>query len=438
MSGMRAQRPLRLAVSFVGARGRGDTSAGWISVTDSLLLGFGMMMCVAIATAARARTTASERNAIQQYARTVEAENEQRKKLLKDLSGDAKEAMAVIAQLETQKVELTEKFAALKGQHEEVITERVRLAEQLSATRTQLESLQAAMRGKLEKLQAALARVEQQRDALTSQSEQVRAEAKRVAEQLTRMIEQRDQANKAREQVAIQLSGAVAMIRELESKVSDDKGRSSRLEPEVVLRRELIGFKGKLKKVAFVVDGSGSMGVDADRWPNAKKTVVSWIENLDVQECIVIVFTNLVHRFPEKAQETYRLTGVEREANVERVKAHLEQRRPVGFTNTLGALRAAYDMPGVDTIVLFTDGAPYAGLTEKEKQAGMKDGSVRTADGLHNYDPQMMEAIYSLCSEPEHADIPVNVVGVGDFYSPEFAAFLLRIAKITKGTFIGR
>jgi hypothetical protein len=192
------------------------------------------------------------------------------------------------------------------------------------------------------------------------------------------------------------------MIRELESKVSDAKGQSSRLQPEVVLRRELIGFKGKLKKVAFVVDGSGSMGFDADRWPNAKRTVVSWIENLDVQECIVIVFTNLVHRFPEKAQATYRLTGVEREASIERVKAHLEQRRPVGFTNTLDALRAAYEMPGVDTIVLFT------------------------------------EAIYLLCSEPQHADIPINVVGVGDFYSPEFAAFLLRVAKITKGTFIGR
>jgi hypothetical protein len=66
---------------------------------------------------------------------------------------------------------------------------------------------------------------------------------------------------------------------------------------------------------------------------------------------------------------------------------------------------------------LFTDGAP-------------NDGHSAV------FDPKIAEQIYTLCKA--HPDVPINAVGLGDYFKPELSQFLLRIAETTGGTFLGR
>jgi hypothetical protein len=101
------------------------------------------------------------------------------------------------------------------------------------------------------------------------------------------------------------------------------------------------------------------------------------------------------------------------EENRQKILATLKDVQPAGYTNTLAALEKAYSYTGIDTIILFTDGEPH--------MIGM---------------PDINERIYRLCRQ--HTDIPINAVGLGDYFRPKFSNFLIKIAQETRGTFLGR
>ncbi|MFO0264545.1 MAG: hypothetical protein ACK53V_23195, partial [Planctomycetota bacterium] len=55
---------------------------------------------------------------------------------------------------------------------------------------------------------------------------------------------------------------------------------------EFKIRRQLIGLKGEMKNVVFVVDASGSMNESdgiSPRWQNTSKVIKTWLELLDVE-----------------------------------------------------------------------------------------------------------------------------------------------------------
>ncbi len=182
------------------------------------------------------------------------------------------------------------------------------------------------------------------------------------------------------------------------------------------VRSELIGLKGKLIRVAILFDGSQSMQ-EGGRWESGKKVMSDWLEYLDMEQCALVVFQDNVRMFPVNGT-MLTLQGEDGIVNRSKMREFMQQIEPAGRTNTLAALKAAYSLQDIDTIVLFTDGAPFIGT-----------GTARS-------DPAMTQAIYELCAT--HADIPINAVGLGDYFSPELSAFLLRVTEITGGTFVGR
>jgi hypothetical protein len=68
-------------------------------------------------------------------------------------------------------------------------------------------------------------------------------------------------------------------------------------------------------------------------------------------------------------------------------------------------------------MILFSDGAP-------------------TNPNLGRFDQGVANEIYALCRQ--HEKIPVNTVGLGNYFDQDLGTFLRTVANITGGTFLGR
>jgi hypothetical protein len=86
------------------------------------------------------------------------------------------------------------------------------------------------------------------------------------------------------------------------------------------------------------------------------------------------------------------------------------------LTNTYAALQKAYQYD-VDSILLFSDGAPSL-----------------SSSGI--FEPAAAKQIYELCRA--HPSIPINTVGLGNYFDQNASSFLMSLAKITNGTFRGQ
>jgi Mg-chelatase subunit ChlD len=184
------------------------------------------------------------------------------------------------------------------------------------------------------------------------------------------------------------------------------------------LHKALVGLKGDLTRVAFVFDTSGSMGHDG-RWDHARAVVATWLEHLDIGECVLILFGSDARIYPPDGS-LFPVRGPGGAANRKKLLEQFKIAKPEGRTNTLGALELAYRCPGLDTIILFTDGEPNDPHTDNSNQ----------------FDPTVAEGIYALCRQ--HPSIPVNTVGLGNYFKPQLSAFLMRVAQETGGSFLGR
>ena len=204
-----------------------------------------------------------------------------------------------------------------------------------------------------------------------------------------------------------ELATARAALKSLEDSTAH------RVTQEKRVRHELLGLKGKLRRVALVLDSSESMK-RGDRWAKASEMVQQWVECLDMQACVVIVFHSHVYRHPKSGEFDF---TTDREASIADIRNFLARFKPTGRTDTLAALEEAYRMDNVDTIILFTDGSP-------------------NIDDKAGSDKELVDRIYQLCRTKP--DIPINAIGIGDYFKPEFSQFLLAIAEMTGGTFIGR
>ena len=110
----------------------------------------------------------------------------------------------------------------------------------------------------------------------------------------------------------------------------------------------------------ILIDNSGSM---KERWGDAKTLIMQWITSLNVGECIVITFNDYDKVFKyTRPNDTYLISQSEKQPPFDEIRQVLEKSGPEnGGTDTYQAFEKAYAFNGIDTIVLFTDGAPWLG-----------------------------------------------------------------------------
>jgi uncharacterized coiled-coil DUF342 family protein len=334
----------------------------------------------------------------------------QTKDLTTQASTLAKEKSTLNDELAALGEQLAQKLVALK----DVQAQRERLEKQAD----ELDLIVATLRMKLDKSGVDLAAMkklsnEEKALALT----QIKALEEKSATQAAKV----DDYVKRLRRAAEIFKGLKQDKQDLSTQLTDAEVRfQKQLLVETRINRELVGITGKLKRVAVIFDASGSMkekgNGGGDRWQEAQAIARTWLQHLDVDECVLIVYSSDVRTFPNDGT-LVDVRGEKGEAARHELLEHLTGVEPKGWTNTLEAMRKAYTYKGIDSMILFSDGAP-------------------TNPNLGKFDQGVADAIYSLCRE--HEEIPVNTVGLGNYFDEELGTFLRSVARITGGTFLGR
>ncbi len=346
-------------------------------------------------------------------------------------------------ELEADKARLSQRVETLTSDTTSLADEKKSLTERMAELATQLEakleSLTAVeaererLRKQSDQLDAIVATLEKKLAAAGTELSSVRAEAGETAlsyqQRITALEKTADDEARRAEDYLARLRRAAEIFQglkksnaNLESQLVGAQQRFERqLKMETTVNRKLVGINGKLKRVALLFDASGSMKQKddedgADRWQEAQEIASTWLGHLDLDECVLIVFSSDVRTFPSDGRLA-KIQGPAGDANRAQLMAQLNSVEPEGWTNTLEALKKAYSYDGIDTILLFSDGAP-------------------TFANSGRFDPEVAQQIYTLCRS--HAEIPVNTVGLGNYFDQNLSTFLRTVASVSGGTFRGR
>lgn len=384
------------------------TAIGWISTADTLLYGFVVLLVVGLYLNERLSTKSKEL--------TLQTNDFQRQ---------SHELSKIALERDTARVDVN------------------RLTEQLVKATTEEDSLKEALKLSQEKegmLNATLAEAIATRESLKKKADELSASYEMISGDLaniTRNYQQLSGRFEAARKIYLNQKAEIELLRGRAQKLADTEMLVSEMQErsrviqarydeaqlalveirkqEGRVRQELIGLRGKMRRVVIVLDSSASMK-ERGRWDAARDVMKTWLDLLDMDQCALVVFGSDVTTYP--GQNKYLdLQGTQGTSNRAKLVNFLANLEPKGGTNTLRALERAYDYPNVDTIVLFTDGAP-------------NDGNSAV------FDPDVASKIYKLCEK--NKTIPINAVGLGDYFQPELSSFLLRIAETTNGTFLGR
>jgi uncharacterized coiled-coil DUF342 family protein len=337
------------------------------------------------------RTLLSEKEALEKDRDSASAANASLRTDLDQLAAQLADKVAALSDIESQRDQLTKQAAELNS----LVTSLKRRLEEmnidLQTARDEAVAARAATDAKTQELQAKLAAGDRQAEAYL-------ADLRRATEMLESLkLEKR--------QLQSELTAA-------------ERKRQADLLAEAENNRELVGLKGSLHKVAIIVDASGSMrqtGADgADRWTEAQAIAATWLKHLNVQQCALIVYSTDVRTFPADGS-LIDLRGEAGAANRDQLLQRLQAIQPGGWTDTLAAFQKAYEYD-VDTILLLSDGAPS-----------------KVASGI--YQDALAQQIYQLCRE--HPGIPVNAIGLGNYFDQEMSTFLRTVANLTGGSFRG-
>lgn len=165
--------------------------------------------------------------------------------------------------------------------------------------------------------------------------------------------------------------------------------------------REVIGLNGQFKRVAFVFDTSGSL---KEGFAEHKALLSLWLRRLDFEHFNVISFADQPSPWTagwEKASDGARTSAAE----------HVAAFQADGNTATRAALLNALQLPDIDTIVFFSDGAPSDGPTA--------------------------EILDELRKTNQHK-VVINVVAIGDYFDTVWGTFSRDLAQEHGGQFVGR
>ena len=349
--------------------------------------------------------------------------------------------------LEKDKSTLTEERTALLLNRDDLLKKN---RQEKATLQEQLEDLASTLAGKIAALEALKTESLRLNNAKEAEIKRLTGEANQLeeivnslttklnfaSEAKTELQEEIASAKDLNEKYLAKLRRAATLFRGLKSdkamlnnevqglseKLSASEQRfDEQLQIEMVINRELVGLKGDLKRVAILFDASKSMtkkdeASTDDRWFEAQKIATTWLAHLNVDECVLIVFSSDVQTFPNDGEMAL-VRGEAGKTNRQLLMEHLKSLEPQGWTNTLAALKKAYEYPDLDTIILFSDGAP-------------------TNPRSGRFDSQVANTIYELCQQ--YPEIPVNSIGLGNYFDKEMSTFLRSIAKLTNGTFRGR
>jgi hypothetical protein len=356
----------------------------------------------------------SQRQALAESKETISKEmaqlSAQRASLTKDRDSLKTTNAGLLQQVDSVTGQLANKVAAL----EQVEKERERLNKQAS----ELDSIVTQLKQRLKKLNIDLAN-------MNVRAETARADSQAKVEELKAQLAQRD---KTTDEYLAKLKHATALFQGLsaEKEQLEQKFNKAEVQHQAELleegrnNRELVGLTGRLERVAVLFDASGSMRQAAtsgggDRWAEAQQIAGTWLKHLNVQRCVLIVFSSEVTTFPEDGSLAD-FRGEAGKTNRELLMKHLTEVTPGGWTDTYAALRKAYEYD-IDSILLFSDGVPSTEIS-----------------GV--FDLALAERIYDLCRA--HPNIPINTVGLGNYFDKNASSFLRTVAKTTKGTFRGQ
>ena len=411
-------------------RNQSDSAIGWISTVDSLLLGFGLMLVLALHSAMTRQKAQAELGARDKELQDVQAQEKENQKRIGELEGkgaagisqELAEALRKLADLEKLKADSDLQIEDIEGK--------------LNTALNQLgEATDAETKGQQER-QSLAEKIGQLQDKLDNQ-EAIRQDSQNLAQEVKDLLA--ELAAKAREieDLEKEIEHLREEIRKLmdriakaeaEKKAAEDDARQKSSARGQAAATDVLGFQGDFKNVVFIIDISHSMthipdperpGFNNDkynpaRWIKTKREIVSWARNLPMETIRIVLFHSDVFDYPDDG-ESYPMTGDDREKTVGLITGLLDNVTPDGQTNTLGALEKAYGYPDVDTMVLFTDGNPMV-------------------NGRDSRD--LIQQVKALVEK--NKKIPVNVVGIGEYFEKDFAAFLRFISNTTGGEFIGR
>jgi len=183
----------------------------------------------------------------------------------------------------------------------------------------------------------------------------------------------------------------------------------------------LTGINGKLQNVVFIFDTSGSMAdnfknpVDYKR--NGPKRGPQFERYLDSLKRSVSTYPytrfNVLRYSADVTAWKPNQMPEGTEGNRNAANRFIDTFQPGGGTATIKALKAAYALPNVDTIILFSDGIPLYKQGQTDKQA---------IDEVINW------------LKANKGDVVINTVAIGGSHKSPHRQFLRQIADMTGGT----
>jgi archaellum component FlaC len=289
----------------------------------------------------------------------------------------------------------------------------------LDAEKRRIETLMAELKAAIDRL----TRVQAELETITAEGDAAKAQAKAASHKIAEL-------NRQLQELARIVKERTAEVAHLKTELA------KRPLPSARVHQELLGIKGDMKKVAILLDHSGSMNIatpgpgNRTRWQYCLEIVKTWVRHLEMERCILVVFSTEAKVFPEGGG-MFEVKVEGRVADQKKLEEILDGlKTPNGATNTLEALKKAYAVPDLSSIILFTDGKP-----EDDRTASLR--SNPEAARLHT---EMLQAqVYALIERSQNARaVPINTVGLGDYFKPELSAFLMKVSELTGGVFIGR
>lgn len=323
--------------------------------------------------------------------------------------------------------------------------ERLALEKSVTATKKDLIDAEARFRAAQTKLDELLAAAKAAAKAAAEELAAAKAAAKTAAEEAA-------VAKVGAAKVGAELGTARAQIKDLTKKVDDanvsiidlqgDKAKLAdkfnKFQKESEARFAGIATTGK--KVAFLVDMSGSMGkrdlntLDDTKWPLVVETVCKVMRSIPTLESYQVVVFSSSASWVFGAGEWQTFAG---ERSVETVREALLKIKPKDDTNMYSAFEKVFPLraSGLDTIYLFSDGLPTSGegLTAAQKSANLSESELGVILGKHVRDTLRGTWNRPLAGQPR---VKVNSVGFY-FESVEVGAFLWALSRENDGSFVG-
>ncbi len=260
-----------------------------------------------------------------------------------------------------------------------------------------------------EEMSTAVSRAEEAGQQATARADDYLDRLRRAATYFKQMDENKKLLQLEIQALKTQLANALDDLKVSEQQLVRQRSR------ERTINRELVGLRGELRRVAILFDSSGSMS-QSGRWDEVQRIAATWLDYLEVDECVLIVFASQAHAYPSDGSLS-RVSGPDGDASRKQLLEHLRAVKPEGWTNTLAAMQLAYSYKDLDTIILFSDGAP-------------------TIANSGQFNEQAAQQIYALCRQ--NPTIPVNAIGLGNYFDQELSTFLRTVASLSGGTFVGR